>query len=314
MSFANYKKNRVVDVAALNARVEALDNSGKNKFKDDRFWTPTLDKAKNGSAVIRFLPAAESETDPWIQYHDHNFSENGTYLNEMCPGTLGKACPICEDNKPLWKESENGNEEAKEIVGRRKKKLHYISNILVIKDEANPEKEGKVFLYRYGTKIYEKIKLKMKPKDEEETPIIVFDFWEGADFRIDIKQVKNFNNYDDSSFRKQSALFKGDDKKLEEIYLKLYLLQPFVAEEKFSTYEKIQAKFIKVTTGAPAVKKAEDLFKQPNKTQKAGAQKKRDAKKEEEDLPPFDEKKAPPDDEVDVNDDDLSYYNNLVED
>jgi hypothetical protein len=281
MSFSQFKKNKS-DLTKLNKQIEDLDQAYKNKFKDDRFWSPTIDKAGNGSATIRFLPAADGEDLPWAQYHEHNFDIDGTYFIELCPTTLGRDCPVCKANSVLWKTE---TEENQKIVRKRKRALRYVSNILVLKDKDTPEAEGKVWLFRYGSKIFEKIKLQLKPKHEDDPAINVFDFWEGADFRLDIKKVSGFNNYDDSSFRPSTALFKGDDQKLETIYNSLYPLAPFTDPQKFKTYEEMEKKFLDVTEpkSAKIQKKADELFGEDSP--KSSGPKKQKDRKAKEDTP-----------------------------
>lgn len=330
MSFANYKKNKP-DLSKMMAQVEKLADT-KNKYKDDRFWFPTQDKAGNGNATVRFLPPAEGDNDElgWVQYYEHNFEENGNYFIHLCPTTLGRECPVCKSNKPLWKLAEQGDETAKKTVSDRKRKLHYISNLLILKDKDNPTTEGKVFLYRYGVKIFEKIINMLRPKDEDDPKVNVFDLWNGADFRLDIKKVKNFNNYDDSNFRPASPLYKGDDKQLEVVWNALHKISPFIAEDKIKSYEELEKLFIEATTG-PAKdikKKADEIFggeKSAEPKKPAG----RKPKAKDEDSAPWDEAvrkpsarataKAPEvvsdneDEIVEVSgDEDLDYYNTLV--
>lgn len=333
MSFANYKKTKT-DLTKLTKTIEDYAEGGKNKFKDSRFWTPTIDKAGNGSATIRFLPATDEDDLPWGQFHDHNFSENGNYFVYNCPTTLGKSCPVCEANKPLWKAKDEGDKEAEKQVGQRKRKVHYVSNIMVLKDKESPDNEGKTFLYKYGVKIFDKIKLQLKPKDEDDTPVNVFDFWGGADFRIEIKNVGGYRNYDDSNFRAPSALLKGDDAKLEEVYNVLHKLNTFTAENQFKSYDELEKLFDTVLNGpAKAVKKkAEDLFPDVEKSQEAKPVKvKESTKKVDEDTPPWEEAVKKPakatkskakkeavvektEESVEIEaDDELNYYDELAD-
>lgn len=326
MSFAAYKKNRT-DLSALTKKVEDIESGSKSKFKDDRFWTPTVDKAGNGSAVIRFLCAPEGEDLPWVQYHEHNFDINGTYIIELCPTTLGRECPICKANSALWKTEIKENQD---IARSRKRKLIYVSNIYILKDKENPENEGKTFLFKYGQKIFEKIKNQLKPKDEEDAPVNVFDLYDGADFRLEIKNVAGFRNYDDSTFRNPAPLLKGDDQKLEAIYNALHKLQPFVAAEKFKTFEALETKFQEAASGAKAKvqKKADELFGEDTpKSSTPKERRERKAKEEKEDTAPWEEAvkkptgkkvtpKTEPEKEEDVeieSEEDLDYYNQLAE-
>jgi hypothetical protein len=258
MSFATYKKSRT-DLTNLNKKVDEISEGNRKSYKDSRFWRPTVDKAGSGTGRIRFLPAAEGEELPWVQYHEHNFDIDGNYFIELCPTTLGRECPVCKANGVLWKTEVKENQD---IVKTRKRKLVYVSNILVLKDKEAPENEGKVFLYQFGQKIFEKIKAALKPKDEDDPAINVFDFWEGADFGLEIKKVAGYRNYDDSKFRTASPLFKGDESEMEKVYKQLYKLQPFIAEEKFKSYEDLEKKFNDTVSGVKGriQKKADELF------------------------------------------------------
>jgi len=264
MSFSNYKKTRL-DLTNLNKKVDEIATQTAF-FKDSRFWRATLNKEGSGSARIRFLPAAEGEDLPWVQYHEHNFSIDGNYFKELCPTTLGRECPVCKANSILWKTEIKENQA---IVSLRKRKWIFISNILVLKDKENPDNEGKVFLLQYGQKIHEKILAALKSTDEEEPSVNVFDFWEGADFSLDIKKVKNFNNYDDSKFRAPSALLGGVEKELELIYNQLYPLLPFKDEKKFKPYDELEKKFNEVVSGVKGKiqKKADELFPEKEPTE-----------------------------------------------
>jgi hypothetical protein len=321
MSFLQYKKNRT-DISAITKKVEELEQGSKNKFKDSRFWSPTIDKSGNGSAVIRFLPPADGEDLPWVQYHDHNFENNGSYFIEMCPTTLGRECPVCKANTVLWKTEIKENQA---VASKRKRKLHYISNIYVLKDAENPDAEGKVFLFRYGQKIYEKIKAQLKPKHPEDPSVFVFDLYDGADFRLEIKNVAGYRNYDDSNFRTQiSPLLKGDEKKLEQIYNSLYPLQPFISEDKFKSFDALEAKFLEVCSGAKTKvqKKADELFGEDTPSASAPKTRTRKPKEEEEDSAPWENairktSKAEKEEESEIISDDsdegLDYYNSLAD-
>jgi len=263
VSFATYKKNRT-DLTQINKKVDEIQESKSNSFKDSRFWGATVDKDLNGSARLRFCPAPEGEDLPWVQYHEHRFEVDGSWYVELCPTTLGRDCPVCKFNGILWKTEIKEN---KAIVSSRKRKLVYIANLVVLKDKEVPENEGKVFLYKFGQKIFEKIKMALKPKDEDDPAVNVFDFWEGADFNLEIKKVADFRNYDDSKFRVPSPLFQGDDDLLEKVYHQLHKLQPFVEEKKFKSYEELEKKFNDVVGGVKGKiqKKADELFQDSEK-------------------------------------------------
>lgn len=241
-SFAKLKANSASAIAKL---VSAAEKLSENKsFGDDRLWSPTVDKAGNGYAVIRFLPAAEGEDLPWVRYWDHGFKgPTGKWYIENSLTSIGQQDPCSELNTKLWN---SGLESDKEIVRSRKRRLHYVSNILVVSDPANPANEGKVFLFKFGKKIFDKIMDVMQPQFEDEKPVNVFDFWTGANFKLKIRQVEGYRNYDKSEFEGPSALFKGDDKALEDLYSKLYPLKDFVDPKNYKSYDELKKKLYEV--------------------------------------------------------------------
>jgi len=236
-SFSNLKKSK----GSLDKLSKAIENlSEKNSGNDDRFWYPETDKAGNGSAIIRFLPASAVDGEeglPWVRTFSHGFQGPGGWLIENCLTTLNEKCPVCENNSVLWN---SGLEANKEIVRKRKRKLTYISNILVISDPKNPDNEGKVFLFKFGKKIFDKITEAMNPEFEDETAINPFDFWEGANFKIKIRQVEGYRNYDRSEFDSPTALYDGDDDKLESLWKREHSLKEFVNPSQFKSYDKIK--------------------------------------------------------------------------
>mgnify|MGYP004453171147 CR=1 FL=1 len=237
MSFADFKKQSMNSIEDLQKKLEASSN--KDSFKDDRFWRPELDKASNGYAVIRFLPAPPDEELPWAKYYSHAFQGPGGWFIENSRTTLGEKDPVSEMNTLLWN---SGVESDKDIARNRKRKLSYVSNILVIGDPSNPENEGKVFLYRYGKKIFEKIQEAAKPEFEDEEKINPFDFWAGADFKLKVRKVAGYINYDKSEFTSQNKLFEGDDALLEEIWNKQYSLTQFIDPSNFKSYDELKTK------------------------------------------------------------------------
>jgi hypothetical protein len=218
--------------------------NSKESYKDDRLWKPGIDKAGNGYAVIRFLPEIEGEDAPFVAVYSHAFKGKGGWLFENCPTTLGEKCPICQANTELWN---SGIEDDKNIARSRKRKLTYISNILVLEDPANPENKGKNFLYQYGTKIFQKIQGLAHPEYQDEVAVDPFNFWTGADFKIKIRNVGGYVNYDRSEFAAPAPLFAGDDKKLEELWKKQYSLKEFTDKSQFKSYEELQARLKKAT-------------------------------------------------------------------
>jgi len=205
---------------------------------DERLWKPELDASGNGYAVIRFLPAPDGETLPWAKLYNHAFQGPGGWFIENSLTTLGQKCPISEYNSMLWN---NGTDAGKEQARKQKRKLSYYSNILVVKDPKHPENEGKVFLYKYGKKIHDKILAAMQPEFQDETPVNIFDFWEGANFKIKIRTIGGYWNYDSSEFAAPTAV-SSDDTELEEIWKKQYSLAEFTAEDKFKSYDELQSR------------------------------------------------------------------------
>lgn len=244
-SFKNMKSTSQSTVASLSKELEKL-NKGGESFKDDRFWNITRDKSGNGYAVVRFLPPVEGEDVPWVRVFSHGFKgPGGEWYIENCPTTLGLKCPVCEANSQLWN---SGVESDKEIARARKRKLRYISNVLVISDPANKENEGKVFLFNYGKKIFDKITESMTPQYEGEEPINPFDFWSGRNFKIKVKTVADYPNYDSSEFVSPTALFDGNDEKLEKLWKTQYNLKEFIEPSQFKSYDELQSKFVHVVS------------------------------------------------------------------
>jgi hypothetical protein len=243
MSFANLK-SRSADISKLVSAAEAAGGGSQEKksYGDDRYWRPEVDKSGNGYAVIRFLPAPEGEDLPWVKYWDHGFKgPTGQWYIENSLTTLGQNDPVSEMNSALWN---SGRDEDKKIVRERKRRLHYVSNIMVISDPANPQNEGKTFMFRYGKKIFDKIMDVMQPEFQDEDPVNPFDFWEGANFKLKIRNVEGYRNYDKSEFDSANKL--ADDEKLEAIYNGLYSLAEVVDPKNFKTYEELKAKLNRV--------------------------------------------------------------------
>lgn len=287
MSFAELKKNRSASISKLAEAAEKVAE-GKKSYADERFWAPTVDKAGNGYAVIRFLPASEGENLPWVRYWDHGFKgPTGRWYIENSLTSIGKDDPVGEMNAKLWN---SGNEADKETVRQRKRRLHYVSNVLVISDPANPANDGKVFLYKYGKKIFDKIVDIMQPEFEDEKPVNPFDFWEGANFKLKIRKVEGYRNYDKSEFEDPTPLFGGDDKKLEAIYKQLNKLQDFIDPKNYKSYEEL-AKKLREVLGDEALTPAEragmgEAAPAPkSKTVEAPAQKTQDADDTDGDAP-----------------------------
>lgn len=241
MSFANLKRNRNA-IDQLVKAAEATNTTQSNNYVDDRIWKPTVDKSNNGYAVIRFLPASEGSDLPWNRYWDHGFKgPTGRWYIERSLTSIGQNDPVGELNSKLWN---SGIESDKEIARKQKRRLHYVSNILVLSDPGNPSNEGKVFIFQYGKKIFDKLMDAMQPDFQDEEPINPFDFWQGADFKLKIRDVEGYRNYDKSEFDAQSQL--ADDAALEGIYNRLYSLKEITDPANFKSYEELKAKLTRV--------------------------------------------------------------------
>ena len=238
MSFAALKKQSKAGslTERLMKKVEKLNEKGNNT--DERLWKPAVDKAGNGYAVIRFLPAHANCELPWTQVWSHAFQGTGGWYIENSLTTIGKDDPVGELNRSLWN---SGRESDKDIARKQKRKLSYYANVYVVKDSINPENEGEVKLYKFGKKIFDKITAAMQPEFDDEEAINPFDFWQGANFKLKIKQVAGFWNYDSSEFGKTEALL-DDDAELEKIYDKIYDLSEFTAPDQFKTYEQLKSR------------------------------------------------------------------------
>ena len=236
MSFADLKKQSKLGslTSKLVKEVEKMSNT--NASGDDRVWKLEVDKSGNGYAVIRFLPAPNGEDLPFVKLYSHAFQGPGGWFIENCLTTKGDKCPVCVHNNGLWN---SGVESDKDVARKQKRKLSYYSNIYVVKDPKNPENEGKVFLYRYGKKIFDKIMAAMQPEFQDETPVNVFDFWEGANFKLKIKTVAGYWNYDSSEFDSPSAL-SADDDELETIYGQQHSLEAFTSDSEFKSYDALE--------------------------------------------------------------------------
>ena len=236
MSFANLKKQSSLGslTSKLVKEVEKMNNTSGGG--DDRLWKPEMDKTGNGYAVIRFLPAPEGEELPWAKMYSHAFQGPGGWYIENSLTTIGQKDPLGEYNRELWN---SGSDADKDTVRKQKRKLSYYSNIYVVQDKANPQNEGKVFLFKYGKKIFDKIMGSMQPEFEDETPINPFDFWQGANFKLKLKKVAGYWNYDSSEFDRPGALLDDDDA-MEALWKKQYSLTALTAADQFKTYEQLE--------------------------------------------------------------------------
>ena len=247
-SFKDLKNNRMNNLQSLTKQVEKL--AEKPSYEDERIWKCERDKTGNGYAVVRFLPAPTNEDVPWVRLWSHGFKGPGGWYIENSLTTprsdapSGTDDPVSKANTTLWN---SGIESDKNIARDRKRKLSYYSNILILEDSTNAQNEGKVFLFRYGKKIFEKIESVMNPEFKDEEPMNPFDFWSGANFKLKIRQVEGYANYDKSEFASPSPLFDGDDAKLEDVWKQQHSLQGLLAPENFKSYQELEARFNTVT-------------------------------------------------------------------
>ena len=295
-SFAALKKSRTSSIDKLVQASQKLNTGNQSSNnKDDRFWQLSVDKAGNGMAILRFLPEPTGEELPWVRVFSHGFQgPGGWYIENSLTTLTGQKDPVSEYNSKLWN---NGTDAGKEQARKQKRRLQYISNVYVVKDSANPDNEGKVFLYKYGKKIFDKLNEAMQPQFEDETPVNPFDFYEGADFRLKARNVEGYRNYDKSEFDSPSEFLGGDDDALEEVWNSEYSLQAFVAPDQFKTYAELEAKLNRVL----------GLDGRNNPPRTATVE---EDMGEVESTPPWKEAPAPKVEE----DDDLSFFEKLAED
>ena len=244
-SFSALKSNSAAELDKLTEALTKLDSNTQNKQNgpDDRIWKPTVDKAGNGYAVIRFLPAPADEDVPFVRVWDHGFQgPQGQWYIEKSLTTIGQKDPVSEYNSMLWN---SGIESNKDLVRKQKRRLSFYSNIVVVKDPSNPENEGKVFLYKYGKKIFEKLNDLMNPQFEDEKPVNPFDLWQGAIFKLNIRIVEGYRNYYKSVFDEPAALLDADEK-LEAVWKSEYPLSEFISPDTYKSYDELKAKLYRV--------------------------------------------------------------------
>jgi len=291
-SFANLKRQSG-NLDKLSKAIEALNTSDGGAEKQDNFWRPEVDKAGNGMATIRFLPAPAVDGDdalPWVKVFSHGFQGPGGWLIDNCLTTKNQQCPVCEHNTSLWN---SGIEANKDVVRKQKRKLNYITNIYIVSDPKHPENEGKVKLFKFGKKIFDKITEAMNPQFEDETAINPFDLWKGANFKLKIRKVEGYQNYDKSEFESPSVLL-GDDDQLEKIWKSEFSLSEMVSEKEFKTYDALKQRLDKVLgLNGEAPKTTVEQVKAKNF----------DAPKKAVEEPAY----------ADGDDDDLSYFSKLAE-
>ena len=249
-TFEALKNNRKSSFEKLTTELSKLSEKAtfQNERDDDRFWKPDVDKAGNGYAVIRFLPAPGGEDVPFVRIWDHGFQGPGGWYIEKSLTTLGKPDPVSEHNSTLWN---TGIEANKELVRKQKRRLSYYSNILVVSDPKRPENEGKVFLFKYGKKIFNKLNEAMTPEFDDESPINPFDMWEGANFKLKVRKVEGYPNYDKSEFDIPAPLSKSDSS-IEAIWNKCHSLQELLDPKHFKSYDELKSRLLKSLGNAPS--------------------------------------------------------------
>ena len=259
-SFSQLKSSSKSSLHSLSGELEKLNtNTNTNSSQDERFWKLAVDKAQNGHAVIRFLPASKGESVPWVRIWSHGFQGPGGWYIENSLTTVGQKDPVSEYNTQLWN---SGIESDKEIARKQKRKLQYIANILVVSDPANPDNEGKVFLFKFGKKIFDMVNDKMTPEFEDETPVNPFDLWEGCNFRLRARKKDGYRNYDKSEFDSSTPL-KDDDAELERLWNTQHSLAELVADDQFKSYGELKARFEKVIGESEVSSSAADSFDDP---------------------------------------------------
>lgn len=250
-AFEALKKASKNSITSLVAEAEKM-SGGQKSYDDERIWKPTRDKSGNAFAVIRFLPSAKVTEGgvPWVRYWDHGFQgPTGRWYIEKSLTSIGLDDPVSKVNSALWN---SGVESDKEVARKQKRRLHYVSNILVIQDSANPENEGKVMLYKFGAKVFDKLMSAMQPEFEDEEAINPFDFWKGANFKLKIRQVEGWPNYDKSEFDSASVLFEGDEDKISEVFENLHDVDDFTDPKNYKSYAELETK-LKLVLGEESV-------------------------------------------------------------
>jgi hypothetical protein len=304
MDFATLKRSRSNDLSKLSEQLKKLNPSEKTGgSSDDRFWYPDVDKTGNGYAVVRFLPASKNEDVPFVRVFTHGFKgPSGQWYIENSLTTLGKDDPVSEYNTQLWNSTTDDKSPARKQARDQKRKLTYISNVYVVKDPAKPENEGKVFLFRYGKKIFDKLNEAMHPQFADEKPLNPFDLWEGANFKIKIRQVEGYRNYDKSEFDERGPLL-NDDSELERVYNQEYALQEFLDPKNFKDYDVLKKK-LNTVLGLNRTVNEDDI---PAQRAEAPVLKTKPAKMDDYDAP-WKSNATEEDDE------DLSYFKKLAND
>lgn len=261
MDIKSLRAMRNTELSKIASEFEKTSNpeGQRESYKDDRFWKPERDKAGNASATIRFLSRTEGDELPWVKVFSHGFQgPTGRWYIENSLTTIGQADPVSELNTRLWNSTTDDNSPQRKQARAQKRKLNYIANILVVNDPKHPENNGKVFLFKFGKKIFDMIMDKARPAFEDEQPVNVFDYWEGANFKLRMKTVDRFPNYDSSTWEDRSPVADGDDEILE-IAKQQHKLSEFVDPKAFKSYDELKKKLDQVLNGAPMGPTASDI-------------------------------------------------------
>ena len=293
VDFANLKRSSG-NLDKLSKAIEALNTSEGSDNKDN-YWKPEVDKAGNGMAVLRFLPAPAVDGDdalPWVKLFSHGFQGPGGWLIDNCLTTKNQQCPVCEHNSSLWN---SGIEANKEIVRKQKRKLNYIANVYIVSDPKHPENEGQIKLFRFGKKIFDKITEAMNPQFADEQAINPFDLWAGANFKLKIRKVEGYQNYDKSEFESPAPL-SSDDAKLEKIWKSEHSLKEMTADKEFKTYDELSTRLNRVLGLNGETVKPKTTVEQMKATPEA-----------------FKPKAAEPELSLSGDDDDMAYFSKLAE-
>jgi hypothetical protein len=299
-SFANLKRSSS-NLETLAQKIQEQTTSNDSNNDDSNYWRPEVDKAGNGYAVIRFLPTPASDGDdglPWAKIYTHGFQGPGGWYIENSLTSLNEKDPVSEYNSELWN---SGIEANKEIARKQKRRLTYVSNIYIVEDPKHPENNGRVFLFKYGKKIHEKIVGAMNPEFADEQAINPFDFWAGANFKLKIRKVEGYQNYDKSEFDSVSPLLGGDDAKLEKIWQSEFSLTEILDRKHFKSYDELKTRLSKVLGSAPVPKNTQ--FAEPKPAMKQTTV---------EDVPEISNEKL--DLPFDEDDSSLDYFNSLAND
>lgn len=302
--------------ALLKKVQEASAQKVESQGSDDRFWQPTVDSNGNGFAVIRFLPSKTEDALPFVKTYSHGFKVGSKWFIEECPTTIGEKCPVCDSNSELWN---SGYENDKKTVRERKRRLRFVSNIIVIKDPKNPENEGKIFLFGYGKKIYDKLVTAMNPPEEYgEDPRDPFGFFDGCVVKLKIKNKDGYRNYDDTTVEPASDLYDGDEEKLMEVLEKMHDLGEFTDPKKFKPYVQLKNRLSQVLGEDAPVEQDND---EDDDTHRSTGREYGAAAKQKDETHPWDdgeEEKSKIDSKpkaaVEDDDDDLAFFKSLAED